>query len=299
MKKKEMERLQEIQEALTGASLSFHWWAPYKKLEQGERATAADALEADSETLSAKKRLIDTKTCQPWLDLVKAQNNVRGWWEFNSFPYTVKGMRLILREKKKELFARVGEFQEEIAELAKRMDGQRKEILAEAKAKLGTMYRPDAYPKAGEWAGEFRVEVRERSIEPPSYLQHTNAEEYRRELQKNLMDIQGSMRKFEEQCWKRMGQLSASLAAGLQPDGKLHGSNLEGFQKLFQQVGNLNFEGTAVFREAMQEAKGILEGISVEELRTLRGLKVDVRQQMEGFLGKFQQLKETVEGVNQ
>ncbi len=299
MKKKEQERLQELQDTLTGASLSFSWWAPYKKLEEGERATAASALHATDETLSAKKRLIDTRSDGAWKNLSALQVKIRGWWDFNSYPYTVKGMRLVLREKKKDLFGQVAEFQGEILEAGKRMDEERGSILAKAEQQLGNMFRADLYPKKGEWHKEFTLEVRERSIEPPSYLQHTNAEEYKQELKKNLQEIQVSMRKFEEGCWKRMGQLSNSLAAGLSPDGKLHASNLAGFQNLFQQVGNLNFEGTAVFKEAMNEARDILDGVSVEELRTLRGLKVDVRQKVEGFLGKFHQLKKTVEEVNE
>ena len=41
------------------------------------------------------------------------------------------------------------------------------------------MFDEKLYPDA--FAGKFTVEARERSIDPPSYLSTTNAEEYKRE----------------------------------------------------------------------------------------------------------------------
>ena len=50
------------------------------------------------------------------------------------------------------------------------------DILEGAQKLLRDAFDPSAYPT--KWSDVFSLELREHSIEPPSYLMHTNAEEY-------------------------------------------------------------------------------------------------------------------------
>lgn len=285
--------LEAVRETLTGASLQIHWWSPLKGLENDEKETAAASLEASREFLLGRKKILDDSHPR-WKAVVNVRTRLRQYWDFATMPYCMQGVRMVLRAKKSEIFAKIEEFQAELSEASRQLDEVRYELIDTARRQLGRMFRAEYYPDT--FQGKFTLEARERSIEPPSYLMHTNAEEYRRELERSLSDIQQGLAKFEQDCWRQLAGLAEKLHLAM--TGRLQGSSLENFAGLFDRVAFMNFEGSEAFKQALGKAQDILEDVSVDDLRKSSGLKGRIKADIESLVEEFGQLRSRVELAN-
>jgi hypothetical protein len=283
--------LEEIKATLSGASMTLHFWRPEKACRKEERHAAAVALEADDRRIKARKEVIDTSH-PAWRAAVKARTAARAWWDFSTFPCLVPGQRYFLRSRREELWAAAAEHGAALAKDGADLDACREELVAEARASLGRTFDPAAYPIS--WEAEFSVELREHAIDPPSYLAFTNAEEYQRELQRSLRDIEAGMRRFEQDCFRQMGEASARLLGNLQDGARIMGGNVESFRRLFSRVAQMQFEGTQVFRSALAEAQDVLDGVEPDDLRRSAGLRAETRERLEALIGRYQQLQGVV-----
>jgi hypothetical protein len=289
--KPDLSSLARIKETLSGASLEIHWWNPARACSTTEHATIADALAlGNARRVRGRKTIIDTKT-PTFAALTALRTAIRAGWEFRTLDYCVRGQRLFLRKRREEIWDWAAEQQSQAVDLACAMQQDRHAILATAEEDLGDCFDASLYPE--DFGKEFAIEIAEHSIDPPSYLQHTNAEEYQRELQKGLYAIGASMQAFESQCFAQMGEAAQRLVANLS-GGRVMSANLDAFGKVFNRIGQMSFEGTAIFKDATAEAQAILDGVDVAELRKPGGVREETREKLQSLLARYQQLQEKV-----
>jgi hypothetical protein len=272
---------------LTGASVHVRWWNEEKGLEADERLTASSALNADAAVLRARKRVIDTDH-PAWKAVVSVRSDFRRWWESASIPFVYPGVRLIRRSAKPEVWAAVEGYSRDLSDAVRLLDDARDELVGRARRTLGAMFRPEYYPHT--WRGLFSLEVRERSIEPPSYLAHANSEEYKRELERSLGDIRSSLLRFEQAAWKELSDLAFKFTAKLTDGGPWAQANLDAMQRLFDRVAVWNFEGTAAFKDAVERTREVVSGLTAADLRAREGLRDQVRSEMVELLGLFREV---------
>jgi hypothetical protein len=101
------------------------------------------------------------------------------------------------------------------------------------------------------------------------------------------------MRAFERQLMAQLASATQNMAQNLGNDRVL-APNVEGFARLFDRCAQMRFEGTEVFRRAMGEAKEIIDGVEVTELRASKGLRVETKEKLERLMGRYKQLQEAV-----
>lgn len=283
-------------QGLTGCVLRFHWWAPVKTFARSESQKVADAFGAKADRLTNRKALI-SKSQQTWKKLSELKVAIRSLWYHYTLPYYIDGIRLMPRERKGELFAKIEEFRPELEKLVAQLQSERDNIVQAAKDDLGELFDETAIPK--DFAQVFGVTIREISIEPPRHLLHINSEEYKRELAASLQDVKDSLKRFEGECWSRLRALSDNLAKSLNGDQRIFASQIAHFGALFDRCSLLNFEGTAIFRQAAADYTQLLGDVSAEELRSSDGLREEKRAGLEEIVKKYQSLlvslKETVE----
>ena len=292
----DLNTLQQIQATLTGGSMQIRWWNPVKGFAGNEISEAAEAMNADREVISARKKVLDIHH-PAWKGVVGIRTQVRNWWDHNTLPYVFSGVRLLRIQNLPEMMTELATYTAELAVAVQALDAALPDLVERARDRMGRLFDPTVYPAS--FKGMFGFEFRERSIEPPSYLRHTNAEEYKRQLARSLEDIGASMKKFEAQCWNRLSDLTARLQQMTSEGGAVYGSTLSNFQKLFDQVATLNFEGTQCFQEALGEAREILDGVTPEELRASQGLRQEVYAKAGAMARRFEQLGSTVAEVTQ
>ena len=288
---------EQVREFLTGSTLSFHWWGASRSFERDGILATAETLEADHEMISARNRIIDTRH-PAYRALTSLRSSIQHHWKQHTMPYVIPGMRLARREQMPDLTDSLQRLAADAAVLAGKLDLARGEIIAQARSRLGKLFREWHYPES--FVELFTVEFRERSIDPPNYLAQSNAEEYKRQLMQSVRDVQVSLDKFQTECWQHLGELTRKLTTMLrlkddpEQDVRLHQSQVSNFKSLFDRTARLNFQGTALFSTAMREAQTILAGVTVEELRDSKGLRGRVRADLEGLAGRFEQLRQGV-----
>lgn len=285
-KKSGLMTLEQVKESITGACLRFSpWWVPAKTLTLDEREEAAEAMGAQPRYVKGQKSLIDTRH-PAWARLEQFRRAVKQWWEMASMPYIIPNVRLIPRANRQAMFAKVAERAEEFQELVGKLQDAREELIEAARGNLGRAFDPTAYPSDFR-TGRFKLSVMDVSIDPPSYLAATNAEEYKREMHKRLEYVQASLNLFENQMMRRLMEVAGNLINNLD-GGRIMSGNFVAAQQVFDRVANLNFQGTELFRQSLSRAEKILTGVTAEDCRTDSGLRADVCAELQAFVKEFE-----------
>src|SRR5436190_16853175 len=86
------------------ARVSFTWLGVRKSLSADQRQQAADGFGAESQFLSAGKKLLDTRHAK-YKEVTAVRGRVGGYWKSMSLPYPEPGLRLI-RQADVEPFAK-------------------------------------------------------------------------------------------------------------------------------------------------------------------------------------------------
>lgn len=283
-----LDTLKQIQEALSGCSLTFHWWGIMRATGKDENATAAASINADADVIKTKRLLIDTKL-EEWRDLARIRSAAKQWYDWHTFPYIVSGQRLFRREMRETVWGQIASYTTELATATTRLNAKRNDILEWARTKLGDAFDANLYPD--DFASKFGMEIREHSIEPPSYLRHTNAEEYQRTLQRSLADIQSSMGAFQNQCMAQIGQSVGRIVSNIASDSTVRESTVKNMQDTFARIAQMRFDGTAVFKAAMEEAKGIVDGVTMFDLRNSAGTREETKKKLETLMDRYNELQ--------
>lgn len=280
MTHQDREHLDALRQDITGGSLHFRSWGAFRSFDQEETEVAADALQAEPDPIFAKKQLI-RPSFPAWASINAHRSQLRKWWYQATMPYVVDGVRLIRRKSVEKITQAVEKASAQLAVMAGELDAQRDTIAQEGKARLGRLWRDDYLPPT--FKNQFSVEFRERSIEPPSYLAHSNSEEYQRQLARTLDDIRQSQRMLEQQMWRQLFALVSKLETSLAPDGKVYASHLQNIHNLFDNLAELNFEGTALFQNCIASAKETLADVSADDLRSSRGLRAEILEDVKSL----------------
>jgi len=172
---------QRMRSVMAAARVSVHWFGVRKSLTPQQTAQAADAFGAEDRFLSAAKKLLDT-THPAFKAVTAVRSRLQSYWKGVSLPFPEPGVRLVRRDQVEGFAAQMRQFQDELAESVKNLNGHYGDLQAAAQQKLGHLYNPADYPEV--LIGLFSIEFDFPSVEPPNYLQHLNPELYEQECQR-------------------------------------------------------------------------------------------------------------------
>ncbi len=269
----------------------------------GERGTLCKPTDTDEDSLSATKKLVGRQfTC--WKQISAVRTRLGQHWNSRIYDYVVPGQRLVLREDMPKLRNELDEIMEETIPLITELNLWLPRIKEDAQQRLKSLYSPEDYPE--EFTAElFSMEFREHAIEPPSYLAHSNAEEYRRQLVGSVKDVEAGLAKFTQGVWVELADLTQRLHNAMLPAEAgenrpaIHVSTLEAIRPLFDRVASLNFSGCAVLQEALGEVRDILRSVDVKDLRKSTGLRDEVREGIAGVVSRFHELNRLTGSIGQ
>lgn len=285
---KEFDSLKEIKEQLSGCSLKWSWLGIQRKVQHAVNAKAAEAIGANEKETSTNRYIINRKMPE-WEHLQHIRSKLNGDYWFRTFDYVIDGQRIFRRDMKEEIWGLVDAAKKELYEAAAAFQAKRAEVVRWAQENLGDAFDASLYPQ--DLSLKFNVEIREHSIEPPSYLRHTNAEEYKQTLNRTLMDVRRSMIDFERQCQSQVAQSIGNVMRALTTGGPLHASNIDNVQEVFRRIATMKFEGTRAFQEAMKAAQEAVDDTDVGELRRSKGCREETRQKFTRLLDRYKQLR--------
>lgn len=277
---------------MTGVRLSFSWLGVRRSLSREQRSQAADALEANSEYVSASKKLLDTK--HPAFKAVTAvRRRADSLWKGMTLPFPESGIRLIRQQDLGEFNERMVELSQELSEVVSQLDAQYDQLREAARQRLGQLFNSADYPVS--LTESFHLEWEFPNVDPPRYLQQLEPELYQRECARVSAQFDEAVRLAEQAFLDEFAGMVSHLSERL--DGTADGrpkifrdSAVENLQEFFGRFGRLNIGSDQELQQLVNQAQRMLRGVSASDLRT----RESMRGQLAAELGQVSQQLETL-----
>ena len=240
-----------------------------KALSPEQVAQAAVAFDADGKSLSAAKRLIDTKD-----PAVRAVSNVRSragsYWKACTTPYPEPGVRLIRRGSIDAFNTKMTEFRTELIAAAKGLQERYAELRERAREKLGDLFDPGDYPPRIDVL--FALEWDIVSIDPPAYLKELHPALYEQEQQKIRGRFEEALRLTEEAMASQLAELVNRLVEQLNGtvDGKpkvIRSTSVANLVEFFDAFKAIDLGSNAELQALVRRAQDAVKGVGVGDLR--------------------------------
>ena len=112
---------QRIRNSFAACRLKFTWLGTTKSLSSEQKSQAAETFGAASESISAGKRLFDTKA-ESYRSLSSLKSDITRFWKDNSLAYPEPGIRLIRQNRIDEFNESFDDFRSQLEAAVRRLD---------------------------------------------------------------------------------------------------------------------------------------------------------------------------------
>ncbi|MFH5806303.1 hypothetical protein [Alienimonas sp. DA493] len=254
--------------------LHVSWPGLRRTLSAEQKDEAASPFDAESGSLSASKKLLDTK--HPALRAAaKVRHAAVSHWKSSSLPYPEAGVRLLPRTDLPAFERRMGDLQAELADAAAEVDRCRDELVSRARRRLGDLFDPADYPPS--LAPLFGLSWDLPAVEPPDYLRRLSPRLYRQECDRVRQRFEQAVQLAEQAFAQELAQLVEHLRERL-TGGENGGprvfrdSAVENLTEFFARFRRLNVGGNAELDAVAAEAEGLMRGVDPADLRASTGV---------------------------
>jgi hypothetical protein len=268
---------------MAACRVQFTWLGTQKSLTPEQRALAAEAFDAEGQSLSAGKKLLDTRHTA-FRAVTAVRTRITDYWRGLTLPFPEPGVRLIKQGKLDEFAATMTDYRAELDDAVGNLDRHYGELRRAAAARLGALYNPSDYP--GTLIGLFGVAWDYPNVEPPDYLVQLSPGLYAQEQERVRARFEEAVRLAEQAFAEEFARLVDHLAE------RITGAGDDGGTKVFRDsaVGNLaeffgrfrelNVRSNAQLDELVERAQAAVRGVGAQDLRDSDDLRRRVAQQL-------------------
>jgi len=273
---------QRLRVTMAAVRVSLSWFGTRKTLTAEQKSQAADTFGAESNFLSAGKKLLDTTH-----PAFKAVTNVKGriisLWKSISLPYPEPGIRLVRQDDIDDFNTKMESLQQELAIAVQALDRHYYELQSAAREQLGSLYNSADYPAS--LSGLFQVSWDFPSVEPPDYLQQLNPDLYRQECERVTARFDDAVRLAEQAFIEELQDLVSHLTERLtgKNDGKpktFRDSAVNNLSEFFERFKRLNVRSNEELDQLVQQCQGIVRGVKPQSLRDDQSLRQEVASEL-------------------
>ncbi len=273
---------QRLRTSFAAVRIAFTWLGTRKTLSTEQKAQAAETFGAEGESLSAGKKLLDTK--HPAFKAVTGvRSRIVSLWKGMSLPYPESGVRLIRQDQIDTFTEQLTSLREELDEAVWRLDEHYAELKSAARDRLGSLFNSADYPES--LRGMFQVTWDFPSVEPPDYLRQLNPEVYRQECERvaSRFDeaVQLAEGAFVEELQSLVSHLTERLAG--QSDGKpkvFRDSAIENLTAFFERFRELNIRSNEQLDDLVGQCQQVVSGVEPQTLRDSQVLRTSVASEL-------------------
>lgn len=260
---------QDLRKATAAVRLRHKKFGVRKALSEEQRDEAAEVFQADAESLSASKKLLNTRH-EAYRAVLAIRREATQYWRSATIAYPEPGIRLIRRERIEQFNARMLAYREQLHEAVKALNDAYGELRDTARENLGELYSEDDYPNS--LMGQFGLAWDFPSIEAPKYLRELNPALYEQEQARISARFEEAMRMTEEALAAELQELVAALCDRLTGagDGKpkqIRASAIENLQEFFGKFSSLNIRGNEQLDRLVEQAQLVMSGVAIDGLR--------------------------------
>lgn len=281
----------EILKLVLATRLSFRWWGEQRRMEDATKNTMAAAVEADPDSITAGKRIYNTRLEvngeKPLLNIQKFKGEIKEYWERVTLPHPETGVRLLPKDKVLDFNARMEGFQTTLTMLSLAVQEARTAIVDEAQSRLKGAFDPGNYP--ADLSQLFAFEISYPSLSAPGDLPPAL---YEQEKQKIESKLQEAVRMTTDAFTSEFAWLVSHLHERLEPgpDGQpkaFKEASLKNLADFFDRFKTLNIGGMDDLEKLVTEAKELVAGVSAKGLRTPGS--ANIRQSIAEGLAKIEE----------
>jgi hypothetical protein len=268
---------------MAACRVKFTWFGTQKTLTPEQRAAAAEPFDADSQLISAGKKLIDTKHTA-YKAVTAIRTKITDTWRGLSLPFPEPGVRLIKQEKVDEFAAMMADFKAELDDAVANLDRHYDELKHAAAERLGSLFNAADYPETLQ--GLFDVAVDFPSIEPPDYLMQLSPALYAQEQERVRARFEEAVRLAEQAFLEEFARLVDHITdriSSSNDDGTpkvFRDSAVSNLSEFFARFRELNVRSNAQLDELVERAQQAVRGVGAQDLRDSQGLRQRVATQL-------------------
>ena len=274
---------QRLRTTMAACRVRFTWFGVQKTLTPQQKATAAQAFDAEGPFLSAAKKIVDTK--DPAFRAVTAvRGKIAQYWRGLTLPFPEPGVRLIKQDQVESFATTMADYRLELTDAVANLDAHYAGLRRAAAVQLGSLYSDEDYPDT--LGALFDVAYDFPNVEPPDYLVAMSPQVYEEEQARVVARFEDAVRLAEQAFLAEFARLVEHLTE------RLEGSNDGGTTKVFRDsaVGNL-VEFFARFRDLnvssnreldalVEQAQRAVRGVAAQDLRDSAALRARVSSQL-------------------
>jgi len=273
---------QRLRSTMAAVRVSLSWLGVRKTLTREQKAQAADTFGAESEFLSAGKKLLDTRH-----PAYKAVNSIRSrivsYWKGITLPFPEPGIRLIRQEDVESFDLQLATLKAELEEAVGQLNDEYAGLKSAARERLGRLFNAADYPES--LLGLFEVQWDYPSVEPPSYLRQLSPELYKQECQRVAARFDEAVRLAEEAFTGELADLVSHLRERIsgQEDGKpkvFRDSAVENLSDFFERFRKLSIGSNQQLDQLVEQAQEIMRGVKPERLRDSQSFRTHVAEEL-------------------
>lgn len=281
---------QQLQDETAAVRLRIRWPGVRKTLSEDQKQQAASSFDADTKSLSASKKLLDTS--HPAFRVATGvRTHAVNLWKANTLPYIEPGIRLLRRNEVAAFDVQMTSVRGELAEAVTELELHYGELVDQARQRLGDLFDENDY--SADLSALFDIEWDYPSCEPPTYLRHLSPQLYESECERMRERFSEAVQLAEQAFAEELSQLVSHLAERLagEDDGTpkvFRDSAVNNLLEFFDRFQRLNIRSDDQLEQLVTDARNIVGGTQPQMLRDTQALR-------EHVAGELTQVEESLE----
>lgn len=277
-----------LRQNTTAVRLSFTWFGARKAITGAAKENIADSFSADSDSISASKKLFANHKAIKNLSAIKTK--IRQYWLDHTLPFPEDGVRLIRRDNVQDFRYNIECMIGDLNSAVDYLDSCMPEIKQLAREKLGDLYHESDYPES--FKGKFGVELSFPNVEIPSYLADLDPEAFEAEKARVTAQFEQAVRDAENEFIQQFEGLLSHLVERLETgeDGKpktFKEATVNNLRDFFERFKSLNIGNNDKLNTLVSEAQDIVSGINAKTLRVDGSFRESVKNKLSEVSGKL------------
>lgn len=272
--------------------MKFKWLGTTRSLSSEQKSLAAETFGAAGDSISAGKKLIDTRN-EHYQALTSIRSQINRFWKENSLPYPEPGIRLIKLDRIDEFNETLEGYRGDLEAGVERLNDHYAEMLDAARQRLGSLFDNDDYP--ADLNDQFAVRWDFPSVEPPDYLRQLNPDLYREQSRRVAERFDRALQMAEQAFMDELERLVNHLAERLSGDDDgqrkiFRDSAVTNLNEFFERFRDLNVSSDEELEELVDRCEHLIRGVEPQRLRDSETLRRSISTQLSAVQSSLDQL---------
>jgi len=251
--------VEELQKQTIAVSMKQKKFGNSKKLDEENHRTITRSIDADPERIKATEMIVNSKH-PAYKEVTSLMSKAKRDFVERTVSFPEPTIRLMHIDRVDSFNLEIAGICEELERRVAVLDDHRNELVEDARAKLGSAFKPEYYPTS--FRDSFSIEVSYPSVGPDERLKNLNPTLYEQQRQRfeAMMNqaIEETTTALATELETIFGRLASSLAEGK----RLRSDMLDPLNSFLDRFADLRIGSNQAIRDIVDHARSILSQTS-------------------------------------